>query len=786
MLVSTNWLKDFTDLDGIDIPALIHRFTLSTAEVEEIIYKGSDTRGVVVGEVLTCENHPDSKKLHLLTVNQGDKTVSCVCGAPNVRAGLKVAFATAGGSVSGNPINAVTLAGYESNGMCCSEAELGLSADNSGIWELPADSPVGRDIKEIYPLDDIVFEVDNKSLTNRPDLWGHYGIAREFSVLTGRPLKPFAKVSAADFAALPALDIKSEDPLLYRYTAVRAENINVSTSPAYMKIRLFYCGMRSINLLADLTNYLMLELGQPMHAFDLRKVQSVEIKRFETPISFTTLDGTERKIDTETLMICTNGEAAAVAGIMGGLDSEIADDTNGLLLESANFDGVSTRRSSTRLGLRTDASARYEKVLDPELTMAAAERFIALLLEIDPGAKVTSSFTDLYIKKYPERVISFDKAFIDRYTGIDIPGETIVKTLTALGFGVTASGSDFTAAVPSWRGTKDVTIKADIVEEITRIYGYDNFEVKTAKSALYPVAQSVSKSDEAKIKDLLVYKYGLSEVHSYIWNDKKRNAEIGIPAEENIRIINAQTPEHDTIRSSIIPSLLVTVNENKSYAEDFGIFEIGKTVNGRDENNICIERKKLGFVLYSRTLTDEQLYFRARNTVAALLRVLRRTDAEFINIKPGDSFTHPKNACDIFAEGEGFGRIGIVLPAVVNHIDKKAAVVYAELNLGEFAALRERQTEYLEASKFPGIDIDMTLPIPDGVTFGSLKNCFNVNSELLRDVSLVGIYGENPKNVTVRLKFEAKDKTLTMAQINEFSAIIIQNLKEKGVTVKTV
>jgi phenylalanyl-tRNA synthetase beta chain len=786
MLVSTNWLKDFTDLDGIDIPALIHRFTLSTAEVEEIFYKGSDTKGVVVGEVLTCENHPNSKKLHLLTVNQGDKTVSCVCGAPNVRAGLKVAFATAGGSVSGNPINAVTLAGYESNGMCCSEAELGLSADNSGIWELPADSEVGRDIKDIYPLDDVVFEVDNKSLTNRPDLWGHYGIAREFSVLTGRPLKPFGKVSAADFAELPALDIKSDDPLLYRYTAVRAENITAHAAPNFMKIRLFYCGMRSINLLADLTNYLMLELGQPMHAFDLRKVQSVEIKRFDEPINFTTLDGTERKIDPETLMICTNGEPAAVAGIMGGLDSEIADDTNGLLLESANFDGVSTRRSSTRLGLRTDASARYEKVLDPELTIAAAERFIYLLLEIDPGAKVTSRFTDLYIKKYPERVITFDKAFIDRYTGIDINSETITATLSALGFTVEVSGDNFSVRVPSWRGTKDVTIKADIVEEVTRIFGYDNFEVKTAKSALYPVAQSVLKSDEAKIKDLLVLKYALNEVHSYIWNDKKKNAEIGIPAEENIRIINAQTPEHDTIRSTIIPSLLVTANENKSFSDDFGIFEIGKTVNGRDKDNNCIEQKKLGFVLYSRIANDEQLYFRARNITAAILRILRRDEIEFIAARAADSFSHPKNTCDIFAGGVKFGRIGIVSPATLKSIDKKAAMVYVEINLGEFADLSEKQINYLEASKFPGIDIDMTLPIPEGVAFGSLKNCFNVNSELLREVSLVGIYGENPKNVTVRLKFEAKDKTLTMAEINNFSAIIIENLKEKGVTVKTV
>jgi phenylalanyl-tRNA synthetase beta chain len=786
MLVSMNWINDFTDLDGTNIPELIHRFTLSTAEVEDIYHKGSDINGVVVGEILTCENHPNSKKLHLLTVNQGDKVVNCVCGAPNARAGLKVAFATAGGMVSGHAINAVTLAGYESCGMCCSEAELGLSADNSGIWELPSDSEVGKNIKELYPIDDIVFEVDNKSLTNRPDLWGHYGIAREFSALTGRPLKMPKTVSAAEFAALEALDIKSEDSLLFRYTAVRAEEITVRTAPGYMKIRLFYCGMRSINLLADLTNYLMLELGQPMHAFDLRKVQSVEIKRFDAPIEFTTLDGNKRNIDTDTLMICTNGTPAAVAGIMGGLDSEIADDTSGLLLESANFDGVSVRRSGTRIGLRTDASSRYEKVLDPELTMTAAERFIYLLKEIDPGAKVTSRFTDLYLKKYPERVISFDKAYIDRYTGIDISNETITATLKALGFEVKTEGCDFTVRVPSWRATKDVTIKADIVEEITRIYGYDNFEVKTAESALFPVAQSVLKSDEAKIKDLLVTKYELFEVHSYIWNDKKKNAEIGIPPEENIKIINAQTPDHDTIRSSIVPSLLLTANENKSFADDFGVFEIGKTVNGRGENGLVNEEKKLGFVLYSREKSEEKLYFKARGIVSSILKILRRSEIEFVNIVPTDTFTHPKNVCEILTDGKGFGRIGIVSPSVRSHIDKKAAIVYAEINLGEFAGLAENQISYLEASKFPGIDIDITLPIASDISFGSLKNCFNAGGELLREVSLVGIYGDNPKNVTVRLKFEAKDKTLTMNEVNGYCALIIENLKNKGVPVKTI
>ncbi len=388
MLISMNWINDFVDLRGLDIPALIQRFTLSTAEVEDVYEMGRDLRGVVAGKILSVENHPDSKKLHLLKVDGGDKIYDVVCGAPNVREGLIVPFVKEGGMVGGQEISMAVLAGYESHGMCCSEKELGISADHSGLMELPDDTPVGRDMTELYGIIDTVFEVDNKSLTNRPDLWGHYGIAREFAALSGRELKPLETVSLEQFDELDPIDIEVEDKeLCYRYTGLKVRNITKKVSPVDMRIRLFYCGSRAINLLADLTNYLMLEMGQPMHAFDCAKVDSIRVKRFDAPFTFTTLDGTERKVDENTLMICTksgNGledTPVAVAGIMGGLDSEIEDDTDSLLLESANFDAASVRKSSTRLGLRTDASMRYEKTLDPEMTVPAIGRFMKLLLD---------------------------------------------------------------------------------------------------------------------------------------------------------------------------------------------------------------------------------------------------------------------------------------------------------------------------------------------------------------------------------------------------------------------
>ena len=360
MFLSMNWIEDFVDLSGLDKIKLIQQFSLSTAEVEnDIFHKGSDISGIVVAEIKSVENHPDSKKLHILKVDAGEPELTqVVCGAPNVEVGMKTAFAKVGAKIGDITIAPRPLAGVDSFGMCCSESEIGISDDHSGIMNITEDVANGTDIKDVYEIEDIVFEVDNKSLTNRPDLWGHYGIAREFAALSGRPLKPLEVVDLEQYKELPQLDMKIEDPLCQRYSCLQVENITRTVSPVNMRIRLFYCGMRGINFLADLTNYLMLEMGQPMHAFDSRKVGKIRIKRFDQPFVFQTLDGVERNIDENTLMICNDDTPVAIAGIMGGLDSEIVDDTTTLTLESATFDAASIRKSTVRLAHRTDASRR--------------------------------------------------------------------------------------------------------------------------------------------------------------------------------------------------------------------------------------------------------------------------------------------------------------------------------------------------------------------------------------------------------------------------------------------
>ena len=783
-----NWIGDFVDLSGLDKKALIKNFTLSTAEVEDIIEKGNNLSGVVVAKILSVENHPESKKLHLLKVDKGDEVVDIVCGAPNVREGMKVALATLGGQIGDITIAPRKLAGYTSYGMCCSEAELGISDDNSGLWEITDDIALGTDIKEAYDIDDIIFEVDNKSLTNRPDLWSHYGIAREFATITGRELKCPDLLDTKQFENLPpvAVDVKATE-LCYRYSAIKVENVTRKLSPVNMRIRLYYCGSRAINFLADLTNYVMMELGQPMHAFDNAKVDKIEVQTFPQPFKFQTLDGVERNIDENMLMITSGNEPVAVAGVMGGDASKIDETTTSLLLESATFDGVSVRKTTTRLGLRTDASQRYEKMLDPELCHIATQRVLKLICDLDPEARVISSFTDSYVKHYPTITLNFDKRYVDRYTGIDIPTETIVKTLTSLGFGLTVDGDSFTAVVPSWRATKDVTIKADIIEEITRIYGYDNFEIFTAESPILPKRKETLKSEEDRMKDLLVKSYRLHEVHSYIWSDIKKNEELGIETPDNVRIINAQTPDHAILRRSMIPTLLSFAKENKAYADDFGIFEIGHTVEGKRENGECDEQNKLGVVLYSKTQSEEALFLRATQAVRELAEDILHKSPEFVSAEPDYDFEHPVNSFDITVDGAKIGYIAVPHPTVSENIDKKCALAFFEIKTEAFAKTPVGSLKYSEPSKFPAIEIDVTFATdPQTLVFGKLlESARNAAGSLLSDMWLKDIYqGDDGYAVTLRFAFLSRERTLTKQELTPVVEAITKAYSALGIAVK--
>ena len=794
MFLSMNWIRDFVNLDGIDLDELVHKFTLGTAEVEGVEHVGADTCGVVVGQILTVEEIPESKKLHKLTVDCGDKVWQIMCGAPNVRVGMKVPVAKLGGMVSGMKIEDRKLAGYESQGMCCSQKELGVSDDHSGLWELPEDLPIGKDIKEIYEIDDVVFEVDNKSLTNRPDLWGHYGIAREIAALADRKLQPYPVEDLSVYSELPEVPITIEDPeLCYRYSGMTFGHVTKNQSPMNMQIRLYRCGMRGINLLADLTNYLMLELGQPMHAFDYKRVSAIEVGHLEGVQTFQTLDGKDRTIQPETLMIKSKGEPVAVAGVMGGLASEIVDDTDSFLLESANFDAASIRKSAQAIGLRTDASMRYEKTLDPEMTVTAIARYLKLLLEIDPEAKVTSRLSDVYPKKYPVRVITFDKAYVDRMTGIEISEERIEKTLTDLGFELKREGKDFVVTVPSFRATKDVTIKADLIEEITRIYGYDNFEIKTSKMDLHPMLLTPEHRLHSEVKDLLAFSFGAHEVHTYVWNDGKRLSELGLSNEGLLHLTNSVSPDIDTIREQLVPALLCTALKNRGYAPSYNIFEIGSVVPALAENGLACEEKHLGVLLYGRKIDESALVAQAKAICESIAGAIKGVRFEYRAAAPEEvkEWQHPYNSFVVTLNGEKIGLIAVVHPTVCSKIEKKAAAVAVEMNMDKIYPLEKIMPQFHEPSRFPSITSDITFITDSTTPYSEFERIIaGVPNEHLAGTQLMGIYVDDAltgkKSVTIRFTFTSYERTLEMNEVLEYVAAYRDAMKEIGAVVAVV
>ena len=785
MFVSINWIKDYVDLDGIDVKKLIESFTLATAEVEDIIEKGADVENVVVGEILSVEEHPNSKKLHLLKVDAGEKVCNIVCGAPNVAVGQKVALALAGGRVCRGEIKIATVAGYESEGMSCSEKELGISDDHSGIMERDPSRKNGTNIKDIFPIDDIIFEVDNKSLTNRPDLWGHYGIARELAALAGRELKPLEMGDLSyDGDDKVEVEIGRKD-LVYRYSCIKMDNITKTKSPLEMRIRLYYCGMRGINLLADVTNYIMLEIGQPTHAFAGSAIDNIVVTTPKEKTTFKTLDGVERAIDEETLMICNGDVPVGIAGIMGGLESEIVEDTGSVVLESANFDGVSIRKSSSRLGHRTDASARYEKMLDPELTLDAVGRFVKLVKDIDSGARVASKLTDKYVKKYPEISLSFDKKYVDRYTGIDISDEQINKTLTALGFAVDYDTGEYTVKVPSWRATKDVTIKADIIEEITRIYGYDNFNISTTASPLKPVPNDYSRLEDSEIKDILVKKYGFHEVHSYVWCDGRKFKKLGIEVEDNVKVLNIENSDNGVLRNSMLPTLLVMAQENKDFADKYSIFEIGRVVDGT-VNGLCNERKRLGAVIYDKSGNEKAAYLKAVEIINCIVGNIKQKQAGYAKIAPEHAWQHPKNTAEILIDGKKVGVLCALHPANRAKLDKTAAAVCFEIDMDDFSALDANSIHFREPSTQQSTYYDLSLVLAENTKYSDLAACWNaLELAELESSKVIDTYEKDGiKSITVRLVFAAMDRTLEMEEVQGWIDTILANLANIGVNLR--
>ncbi len=599
MQISLDWISDFVDLSDIDYATIADRLTLATAEVEGVEVLTRHVAGVLVGEIVAAEPLSDGKRT-LVTVDCGKQQFQTVCGAPNARVGLKAPFAPPGTTLAeGVRIEASEVAGHKSEGILCSARELGMSRWHEILLECPAGIENGTPLAEFLPEQDILIEIDNKSLTHRPDLWGHYAFARELAAIFERPLAPLPLSDISRFDELPAYPLSVDDldgcPC---YACLEFDVRADRPSPLVVQRRLHALGQRTFNLMVDLTNYCMLELGQPTHAFDADRLEAVRVAPMGREGTFTTLDGQERKMLADDLLIWNEKEPVALAGVMGGLNSEVEPRTERVLLESANFKAARIRRTSVRLDLRTDSAQRFEKGQPPINTTLGIQRILHLVEEAGADPRVTSRLTIVGDPKDEIRTIELAPGRLSAMAGCDLQDEQVVKILTSLGFQAERSaGGGLTVGVPPFRSEKDISIEADIAEEVLRVYGYGKIEPQMPEFPLRPLLFNAGLRIQHKLRRVLAASHRFLEVQSYGWTDDVWLTKLGFVPEKAIALKNPATQQASRLRTTIVPNLLALVGVNRAHRDAFRLFEIGEVYSQADDGG-CDERTRLSGISY--------------------------------------------------------------------------------------------------------------------------------------------------------------------------------------------
>lgn len=776
MYISSNRLKRYIrNSDRIDFISMWNKFTIHSAEIDGIEIKGNDINKVVVAKVKTVEDHPGSDRLHLVTVDAGTgEDLSIVCGAPNLSVGMYVPCALIGGSLKGLPkVERIKLRGVYSNGVLASEKELGISDNHTGIMELDKSYQIGEDIKKYIPIDDIVVEIDNKSLTNRPDMWGHYGIAREVAAITGNELLPLDIYD--EIEEIKSFNVKVEDTVnCNRYSCIEIGNIKAREASIEMKVFLYYCGMRSVSLLVDLTNYLMLELGTPMHAFDSNKISSIIVKNTgDNELDFTTLDNIKRTIPKNTLMIYNESEPIAIAGIMGGLNSEVEDDTNSIILESANFDATSVRKSATALGLRTEASSRYEKSLDPNLTVLAIKRFIYLLKVHDNDIVINSRIEDVYPNVLNKSVVTLTKEMLKKYIDAPLDDDQVKSILNSLSFEVEVNDNEYIVTAPTYRSTKDITNAADIIEEIARIYGYDNLEPKPLKLDLVAPISDQKYELEYSIKKYIATNTKLSEVHTYLWYQNDVLNKYKIDKSTNLKIANKS--ENSILRDDLSLSLFEICLENSKYTNEYGIFEIGSCIKGEDEERV------LSILDVCSNQNVSEHYQNLKQLIYNLIKTLRNKEVEFVPAKTSKSYLQEDYTLYILLDNEVIGYISIIDKKLSRDCNKKAEIINVEIYQEKLLTIDKESIKYIEPSKYPITNIDYTIILNKEELYGNLEQILNkYEHKYLFNYRLIDTYMDDVKKITIRFNIGSYDKTLTGDEITSFQNDLINYIKENG------
>jgi phenylalanyl-tRNA synthetase beta chain len=832
MKVPLSWLKDYVAIT-VPIPELAKRLTLAGMEVETIEYIGLpgaelewDPEKIVVGELRAVRPHPDADRLVLAEVEYGGlQSEIVVTGAPSLLEmrgqrdmHLKVIFAMEGtqlydGHAEGKVIRRLKktkIRGVESRAMACSEKELGLSDEHVDIMYLPDDAPVGTALARY--MGDAVLEFDIKGPFGH--LQSVYGIAREVAALLGVELKrdvmevldrhPAELTPTPDF-----IELEIADPdLCPRYSAVYIKGVTIGPSPFWMQMRLRLAGMRPINNVVDITNYVMLEMGQPLHAFDYHVLHArpggdkpaIIVRRARPGEQMTTLDGELRTCDREVLLITDGGGPVAIGGVMGGLNSEVTDETGDILLEAANFNFLNIRRTSRNLGLTTEASARFGRRVDPELTLKAAARAAHLMAEFG-GGTVVPVVGDAYPGRRPETIVALEPAYISRMLGIEVPVEEILRILTALEFEVASDESGtLEVTVPSHR--LDVTRQIDLVEEVGRVWGYHRFPATLISDEMPPQRANVRLAGAERVRDLLVG-CGLDEVITYSLVDVEEEGQLWLAdasaaPSDYLRIINPLSAERAYLRQTLLPSLLRTTRENLRFIDRVNIFEISAVYLPMEERILPDEPRRLGIVMTGPREDEAWLagqdrtpmgFYDLKGVVEALLTGLGLSGA----FEPGKHPAfHPGRCAQVTVGDNVVGVLGELHPQVRAAFDLLDQPVCAlEFDLDELLTAWGAPRTMTPISAHPPVYEDLAIIVDEGMPEVQVRDIIaQTGAPLLRSVGLFDVYrgkqiGTGKKSLAYRLVYQADDRTLTDKEVAKLRGKIVSRLeREMGATLR--
>ena len=805
MKVSLNWIRDYVQLPAdADLKKLAYDLTMSTVEVEDTIELAKQFDHMVVGVINTIEQHPNADKLRVCMTDIGGRVESIVCGGSNLREGMKVAVALPGAVCrwhgEGEPveIKKSKLRGVDSYGMICGAVEIGLAdlfptKEEAHILDLSDfDAPAGTPLADALDLNDIILEIDNKSMTNRPDLWGHYGIAREIAALYDLPMKEFPHFDR-NVENTSGFHVTVEDAeRCPRMTGTQIENVCVKPAPYWMQVRIWKTGMRPINALVDITNYVMLATGQPSHAYDSDHIVGhIIVRRAKAGETLTLLNGKELPLSTDDLTIADDAGIVGLAGVMGGAKDSILPTTSKVILEIANFQAAGIRRTALRYDNRTEASARYEKAIDPERCDQALDLSMQLFSDLYPEMKVTG-LVDEYPQHLKQAEIDVPLSWLERRLGKRLPPEEIRHKMELLGYGISFDGDNMHVVVPTWRSTGDVSIQADIMEEVARMYGYENFEAEPITTTFDGAINQLDKDLERRIKEYLAIRCGMQEIFTYPWMEESYVNAVLQSTEGILSLSTPPSPAERFVRSSLLPNLCKAVVKNERYFDEFSIFETAQVF--RDENytspydpreKLPSQRKNVAgaFVTTDKDITA--LFRKAKGVVEMMARYVHM---EALTFRQTEKPVWADNVVwlNIYRGEEKVGDLALLSKKVSMACGiKNLNVMLFQLDQDSLVPLKSRTNTFTHMAEYPMTDYDISLLLDGSVQWKDvLQTVGGIKSELLHGASFVDEYRgkqvpAGKKSLTLRLSIGSKEKTLTSSEIEEVASNVLNKIAKR-------